>query len=146
MCVVEFFKGLFNGGTTVESKMEVHQGRLGFYPCTYETYRKLKKLNYYCDLWYRAKRKHYYWSRKLPHNRVTWVLDTDSPTTTWKGIPLPEPKCCSFLDEHDVRACVANNYHLARMPSKRSEDVKHLSMSISDIDKLLHDIELWHQQ
>ncbi len=152
MGVFDFVKGLFSGGTQMEAVKEVDkladgvfQARLGFYPCAYETYRKLKMLNYYCSLWERADRKHYFWSRKLPHNRVTWVLDTDSPTTKWKAVPKPEPKCCPMLDK-DTRYIISKNFQRARMPKADAASVNQLSMTLTEIDKLLASVEKWHAE
>ena len=49
---------------------EVHKGRWGFYPCDYETYKKLKQLHKWHEQAVRDWSNWCRWDRKEPQNRV----------------------------------------------------------------------------
>jgi len=117
----------------------VIKGRWGFYPCEYEVYRKLKKLN---AAYYKSERReaeYLRWCRKEPQNRVIrkkirnekkQVVGYEAP------IPRPEPKRYPNLF-----ADVLYNYHLSRMPVAKEEDVKPLTISMKELDSLIVRLE-----
>lgn len=119
--------------------MNVVKGRWGFYPCEYEVYRKLKKLN---AASYKAERRegeYNRWLRKEPQNRVirkkirnekNQVIGYEAP------IPRPEPKRYPNLF-----ADIWSNYQRSRMPCQKAEDVKPLTISLEELDKTLARLE-----
>lgn len=90
---------------STQQQVKVHQGKYGYYVCSYEEYLFLKDAH---KLFYRAivdRRRWQRWARKDPDNRlrrVKDVHDAEAKITNWKEIPIPEPRCF-HLDEHDMR-------------------------------------------
>jgi hypothetical protein len=132
--------------TTTATKNDVYQSRFGFHPVDYETCRKLKTLHkrywetvYAVARWMR-------WDRKTVHQHG------------------PEPKYCTvFVEEQGhwqrfknrdgytgKKYCqktlndqgVVEAYHQARMP-KKADDVKPISISPEEIDRLYNEVEDW---
>jgi hypothetical protein len=123
----------------------LHQSRWGWHPCSVEVCRKLKKLNHYCELYYRASAAHGRWSRKLPKNRVRKGKWLPLPVGKWEQIPVPEPKLCPWLLDYKTRDRIAADYYDARMPQKDAGKVRCLYMTVEEIDKLLADVESWYK-
>lgn len=140
---------------------EIHKGRWGFYPCSYETYRKLKELNklYTKALHQLADWKR--WYRKQPQNRVFRCpkRNEDGHVIGWNTKPRPEPELHPLflikekylehwfdgvyyksgismdrvnLSKHHIN----DDYYKARFPKQDKESVKPLSINLQMIDEL----------
>lgn len=146
----------------------IHEGKYGFYPCTWETYQKLKVINVAYNrakhdlaIWQR-------WERKDPHNRVARpkVKDAEGRVVGYgKDIVLPEPEVSSVFCEATIKKYDKNgryvkeglpdyklkdyrieeDYRRARYPVQAEEAVEFLSMSMETIDWLYQAI-LTHAQ
>ena len=85
-----------------ETANQVHQGKYGYYPCSRETFLKLKKLNaaltrakHSAAAWYR-------WARKAPQNRVIreYIRNEQGQKTGFSIIgQMTEPKINIFFSE-----------------------------------------------
>lgn len=114
------------------------EGKWGFYPCEWATYRKLKQLNMALTRARRLAANWNRWDRKLSHNRVMrkkirneagQVVGFEAP------VPMPEPPLCPVFGlsrREDIEA----DYRKARYPVGK-EDVKPLALSLAEIDRLL---------
>lgn len=124
-----------------ELKMNKHvQAKWGWYPCAYELYRKLKRLNL---LAFEARRRDAAWerwNRKLPHNRVIWRHHKGGLKE--KIGPMLEPVCAP-IDLKMMDAIYAD-YRSARYPVENENQVKNLMLTEVQIDALLADLEKWY--
>jgi hypothetical protein len=69
------------------TKTQVHQGKYGFYPCSHETFLKVKAFHWYTYLDLRATNRLKRWEARLPKNRQGSrpgePLGTDNETYQW---------------------------------------------------------------
>lgn len=119
------------------------KGRWGWYPCDYETYRKLKRLNFLAFQCLRRLGEHARWERKDPKNRV--IRTRNGPRRDGHPLlvvgPLPEPVLGPIL--RVTANAIAADYRLARFPSD-TEDVVPLSSGMGLLDSLLALAEEWY--
>lgn len=137
-------------------KMTAVQGRWGFYPCSYELYRKLKRLNYLCLLARQRLAAWERWNRKLPENRIlrkytSYQSQTDGRWYREMTVlgPMPEPELApGVAGTFDLRLLdvIYTDYRNARFPKASAAEVKPLTLSESKIDSLLASLEEWAQQ
>lgn len=121
--------------------MTAIKGRWGFYPCSYEVYCLLKRVNFLAlqiriirAAWKR-------WSRKDPDNRVVWQHHQGGMRT--KIGMMPEP----FLPPFDVDPnTIFEDYRRARYPVQTESEVKGISLSLDQIKDLLEKLEYWITQ
>jgi hypothetical protein len=129
-------------------KLEVHEGRWGFYPCDKETYFKLKELHKFymkaVQLEYQWQR----WDRKDPDNRVIkrHVRNAKGQKIGSMVVgPMPEPKRFSpfYKDGFLEHAEIMVDYQNAKKPKSKKEDVKPLLLSKDQIGLLLAKAKDW---
>ncbi|MCI0639055.1 MAG: hypothetical protein L0Y72_20620 [Gemmataceae bacterium] len=128
----------------------MHQGRWGYYPCSFDAFQKLKELN---KLWEKAKRQRAAWQRwirKLPHNRVSRPRLCDERGRTigyGSPIPLPEPVLhpafCRKVQlpsgRWDVElrdVGIESAYRLARHPKATPDAVVPLPVALEEVHRL----------
>lgn len=138
----------------------VFEGKFGFYPCDYETFKKLKELKkaywqtvYKLGAWFR-------WNAKLPENRVRTRRTKDAVgRVSGREIvgPWEEPQFCpafgkpagrhwnmkTTVPQHLSDHGILNAFEFARMPKKTAEEVTPLKISEDQINKLLEEVRSW---
>jgi hypothetical protein len=139
----------------------IHKSKWGFHPCSYETYRKLRKLNALYGEALKQLAQWNRWNNKAPHNRVIRkkIRDSKGHTVGYQApIPWDEPEIDSiFLDrkEKKVYGHQGHSYKHGIMvpyyelldygipedyrrcyPVATAEEVQPLSISESEIDRL----------
>lgn len=118
--------------------IETFESRLGWHPCDYATYKKLKKLNYMLHLNKQQYSKHTRWLRKRSWNRILWkkIKDANNRPIGWQNLgPAPEPKFFIFSLKEQQE--ILTSYTRARMPKKSKDEVRPLTLSIDQINALL---------
>lgn len=136
-----------SGGQT----MATVKGRWGFHPCSYELYRKLKRLNLLAFAALRRAAQHERWERKDPQNRRIFVgcKGYDKPikkrevskiNRVYK--PWPEPVLAPI--DRDMVDLIAADYRNARTPVAEESQVKPLILNEQRIDSLLAAMEKWY--
>jgi hypothetical protein len=95
---------------------EIHKNRFGYYPCSWETYRKLKRLNYLRIESLISNARWNRWNRKQPQNRYG-----------------QEPYRMHFGDHIQIY----EDYQNARYPKQTASEVKPIILAQSQIDTLL---------
>ena len=138
--------------TPTQENPKIHQGRWGYYPCSHETYLKLKRLNKHYEralhqvaCWNR-------WNNKHPQNRVLrrWTKDAQGRKNGFEVIgPAPEPRLVEAMTEVVVRPgwkflamkCVdiTQEYRKARYPATTPDKIRPLSITIEKIDAMLRE-------
>jgi hypothetical protein len=134
-----------------------HQSRWGWYPCDYETFLCLKKLNARCLKALRGFAAWRRWQRKMPHNRVLreTILDDQGCKAGSRVVgPRPEPPLDPlFCTRHPVtryhgpgtpageRVCfsdlgIPRAYGSARRPVAAEALVRPLELSRDEIRRL----------
>lgn len=126
------------------------KGRWGYYPCSYETYRKLKRLNWLALQALKVDKQWNRWDAKMPHNRFfrkrikdengrvigrEWALDENG-----NKIPWPEPNTFKGVFPSSLEA----DYRSARYPAPTPEAVKPLQTDEEAIDSCLAKAESWY--
>lgn len=92
--------------TAVRAPQQPIRGRWGYYPCTYETWRTLKRLRL---LWFVTVRRQAAWTRwyrKQAQNRVVRrrLCDAAGRPVGWERLgPRPEPRVPAFMIQQDWR-------------------------------------------
>jgi hypothetical protein len=140
------------------SEQKVYEGRWGFYPCDYETYRKIKLLH----KWYWEAIRDWAnwcrWERKEPQNRVIKrkVKDSKGNTVGREVVgPKPEPVVCPhFLRNgkpspwYGVESHGLGTYYaMARYPKKTAEEVKHFgSHELKRLMDLYDKVVSWREE
>ncbi len=141
------------------------KGKYGWYPCDWETYRKLKALNMDYDKALHQKAAWDRWDRKEPQNRVmrAKLKDNNGKVVGYAApVPLPEPALTSlfckkvvknvkwgkkgqyYKDGKDetfvemVTMPIFEDYWKARYPVAGEEGVSPLSLKL-DVIKELYD-------
>ncbi len=135
--------------STVEQPVKdatVHQGRWGFYPCDYDTYRKLKRLNFLAIACHARTCEHARWERKEPQNRV-WVSRPAKGTPGRRAAtvvlgPKQEPVKGPIKDW----GIITGDYRKARYPKPDAASVEPLTLLQFQIDTLLQIAEDWYAQ
>jgi hypothetical protein len=139
------------------------KGRYGWYPCDWETFKKLKELNKALTKARHQKAAWERWYRKMPHNRVmrTKLKDSNGRTVGYAApVPMPEPKLCPLFcekytkkvqwDKHHVyhkggveetfvdltTLPIEKDYRLARYPAPAEEACEPLSLQADVINEL----------
>jgi hypothetical protein len=148
----------------------VHQSRWGFHPCSRETDRKLRFLNYVYSLAVQKAAAWKRWNRKAPQNRVAQprIRDAAGRVVGYAApIPLKEPAICPVfsrlvtkvvqwhptkgydrggiewtLPETDTHR-VGEAAQLARTPVALPAHVKPLPLSEARIDELVAEAKAW---
>ncbi len=129
--------------------MTTHKSRFGFHSCSYETFRKLKRLNFLGLAALRRSAEWERWNRKLPQNRKRYVGGKEGyegvkknnvPKSHRVYVPWTEPDTFYMSD----RELVLEDSRNARRPVEKETDVKPLKMSEAAIDKLLAEMEKWY--
>jgi hypothetical protein len=116
---------------------EVSQSKWGFYPCCWQTYQKLRVLNFLGLLCLRQEAAYERWARKLPGNRV---IRKQGKVLLEKPIPIPEPKSPALFNigaEKKDQWKVGNSYRTAKYPKATAAEVEKLDISPARIDELL---------
>ena len=125
---------------TTKTKQETHESRWGFHSCSYETYQKLRKLNYWSFLTKKAQARHDRWYRKEPQNRVirkTLCNELGQKIGSEVVGTAPEPKVPDlFRDSLSIQKVIEKDYRAAKFPVGKEEDVTPLSLEISAINDL----------
>lgn len=141
----------------------IYQGRWGFYPCDWETYRKLKELNKALTKARHQKAAWERWNRKMPHNRVmrAKLKDSSGRTVGYAApVPMPEPELCPLFCEKYTKKVqwdrqhvyhkngveetfvdlttlpIEQDYRLARYPAPAEEACSPLSLKVDEINEL----------
>lgn len=139
-----------------DMSQQVHKGRWGFYPCDYETYRKIKELHKW---YYQAVRdwaNWCRWERKDPKNRVIrkYHRDKDGNKVGYEIVgPRPEPPVCPHFYDGKLRSwCgpdefgIVAAYRNARYPKPTEKDVVPFSESKLDFLMKLHaQVASWYE-
>lgn len=97
---------------SVQVERQIHKGRWGFYPCSYETYALLRELARLHRAAYKDFRCWVRWSRKSPANRVHWakIRNELNQPIGWKNEgPVAEPNAGNRFFVKSTNAS-ANNY------------------------------------
>jgi hypothetical protein len=143
--ITKFIKTVAAQVVKTEPTQPTHtvQGRWGWYPCDYDTYRKIRKLYGYYLKSLRMDAAHARWARKEPQNRVLKrkVLDAQGRVCKREtvlgedGQPVmrPEPPIMRVPISHFVE----EDYRNAKMPKATQADVQPLKLSLSSIDQQL---------
>ena len=128
------------------------KGRWGYYPCTFETWRALKRVRL---LWFRTVRRQAAWTRwhrKQPQNRVIrWRLrDSARRPVGWEQLgPRPEPLVPPFMVVEDWRGRFVTHewvdalYREARRPLPEPRPVWD-GQTIARIVELARKLEDWY--
>lgn len=141
----------------------VHEGKYGFYPCDWATYRKLKELNMAYDRALHLKAQWERWDRKEPQNRVIRAKIKDSADRVvgyQVAVPMAEPEICPVFcrkfvkrvqwdkkhlyhkDGKDetfvemIKLPIYEDYRKARYPAPAEEACGPLSLKLEEIDEL----------
>jgi hypothetical protein len=120
------------------------KGRWGYYPCTYELYCKLKRLNFLALC---ARKRHAVWERwdrKFPENRVSHPPKGTPNRRKTALAPLPEPVLAPDGLYGLSRDYIEESYRAARYPVNTPEEVIPIKFSEDRISKLLTEAELWY--
>lgn len=134
------------GHANVRMDKPVFQNKFGFYPASYETYKKLKRLNFIREVALHQDAKYKRFLKKKPHNRVfKHKIHTNSADgfkhTTVVKILLQEPFPPIYI--HPI---FNYNYTLARYPKKTRDEVVSLTVPLELIDQSLEKAEKWYSQ
>jgi hypothetical protein len=116
-----------------ETTTNVFKGNLGFYPCSFETMKKLKEINKYFHWMEGRKTQIERMMRKLPHNRLKKypVLDKNGVFTGFEYKPWVQPEVCEYPSG------LYNNVQRARTPKLTAESVVPLDWTEEHIDNLV---------
>ena len=122
----------------------VHETRWGFVPCSYELYKKIKRLNFlYCkNLKELGRHRRFY--RKEPQNRVRkeYTFNENGQRNGYTTKPLSTPTPCEVFDSHGTVPCC---YEMARRPVSSPEAAPELPYTEEVIDSMLAEAELWYK-
>ena len=118
---------------------EVHKGRFGYHPCSYETFCKLRFLNGLYQQSLRRRATWNRWNRKAPHNRfhrlkvrdesgrvVGYEFDPDGKR--YLKIAVLEPTVCPIFNEITEKLShydAHGSYHGQKIPVKCVEVLSH---------------------
>jgi hypothetical protein len=135
-----------------------------FVPCDRDTYRKLKRIRHLAAFAEVDRRRWDRSQRRLPKNRV-FIRRRGSavvrePVDALRMIFAPfyglrlashaggmcaaYPPDARLAEESELMARFMNDYHSARHPVANPADIRPLSLSATEIDALLQQIELWN--
>ena len=127
------------------TKNSVFESRFGFHPVDYETFRKLKQLHkLYWQTVYDVAR----WERL---NRKTVTKNVPEPL--YCSVFVEEKHCyTSYINKDGHRGVkfhskkvndhgVIQAYQSARMPKESSDDVEPIHISISEIEKMISQLQ-----
>lgn len=139
------------------------QGKWGYYPCDWETYRKLKELNMAYTKAMHEKAAWERWDRKEPQNRVIRgkLKNSSGQVVGYQApLPMPEPELTSIFCKKVVKKVIwgkkgqyykdgkeetfveltdlpiYEDYRKARYPVVEEEGVTGLSMKLDLINEL----------
>lgn len=116
----------------------VYQGRFGFYPCDYETYRKLKRLNFLLLKSRIQAAAQERWDRKQPQNRVIrYRVGKMNPVFSER----PRPRPLGIKISKNDAAAIEIDYRNARYPKPTAENAHPLRLNHQQIDDLLERAE-----
>lgn len=136
-------------------------GETRYWACDHATYLKLKRINHLFQHAIHMNAVHDRWYAKLPHNRVIHTYSTNEQNQR-NGItatrPIPEPKLyegdhpdCAMRTVAPIKEnyrpstyIVVEDYERARTPHCNQSDVRALNSSISEINRVLTDLETWY--
>lgn len=141
----------------------VHKGRWGYYPCSYETYLKLKELYQYYLLSLTRRAEWTRWARKQPQNRVIrrWLRDSQGRRNGYEIVgQREEPKLIPLLTSKQpvkdylgkdlgvenvvvTSTPIEINYRRARFPVSEANAVQPLTMTETEIDQILESLRSW---
>ena len=144
--------------------MNAHQGKFGWYPCDWATYRKLKALNLVYFKALQGKKRWERWERKDPKNRTIRgkLKDSAGRVVGYKApLPMPEPEICPIFCEKivtKVNFCknginitevarvviedsLYDDYRNARYPKATKEEVQPLSLNLDTINQLYNKLK-----
>lgn len=137
----------------VPQKNSIVQGKYGYYPCSYETYQKLKTLNKHFEKAQHQAACWDRWNNKQPQNRVVrrWTRDAQGRRNGFEIVGrAAEPEMVAPLQEVVCRPgwrfiamkCVdiTQEYRKARYPVDSADKVKPLSITVEEIDALLKEL------
>jgi len=134
-----------------KTKMAITQGRWGFYPCSYELFTKLKRLNKLALLALRKLAEHERWSRKKPHNRLIYIgcLEVREPIKK-RMVPKLSRQYKPWLEpilapiDGEMIRIIDNDYRNARIPVADASKVRSLVLNEQRICSLLAAMEKWY--
>ncbi len=140
----------------------VHQTRWGYVATDYETYQKLRRLQYLDLLSQKAAAARWRWDRKEPQNRIEhhWVRNAEGQKIHCiEGDPIPEPKCgyYRFMDSSDIKVegrwsaltwgeAIYEDYRSAKYPKATAEEVEPIRLTKEQIDEMLKEAEVWYTE
>jgi hypothetical protein len=140
-----------------------HEGKYGWYPCDWATYRKLKELNMAYTKAMHEKAAWERWDRKEPQNRVIRgkLKNSKGQVVGYQApIPMPEPELTTFFCKKVVKnvkwgkkgqyykegkdetfvelvdSSVPKDYRNARFPVAGQEGVTPLTLTLETINVL----------
>lgn len=125
------------------------QGRWGFYPCSREHYKKLKRLNWLVLQCRRQDAAYRRWERKATQNRRIFIggkngwetaKKRDVPKMHRAYKPAPEPVMAEIYPPQ--MEYIERDYRSARYPQTEAE-VKPLIFGSEYVDATLQTLELW---
>jgi hypothetical protein len=121
----------------------VYETRFGFVPCSYDLYKKIKRLNFlYCQhLRVEGAAKRYF--RKEYQNRKIRkpVFNHKGHKVSYKISPMPYPTLCEGGMSRDITLC----YERARRPVASEKSVPKIPFSEEQVDKMLKKAEEWYR-
>lgn len=147
---------------TITQTENVHQTRWGYVATDYETYQKLRRLQYLVLLSSIAEAKHYRWDRKQPQNRFThrWVRNEKGQKIKCikdSRIPSPKHGYDTFWIQSKIQASsdpfsyflriyelIIEDYQRAKFPKSTIEEVKPIKLTKQQISDMLEDAEAWY--
>lgn len=126
---------------------EAYKSKWGYHPCDYETYQKLRKINYVRYLSVKMQASWNRWRRKEPQNRVIrkWTKNENNQKTGYEIIgPRPEPaRCLVFSDKWNLIYAIEHDYANAKIPRANKENVQPLRLSKDEINELYEECTEW---
>lgn len=138
--------------STTTSTFVPVQGRWGFYPCSWEHYKKLKRLNWLVLQVRRQDAAYKRWERKQPQNRRIYLgfkyggVITPAPKRStskcWRAYkPAPEPIMAEIYPLQ--MEYIERDYQSARYPQGEATLVKPLIFGTEQVDAYLQLLEQW---
>jgi hypothetical protein len=118
--------------------VQYHQSRWGFHTCSYEDFKKIKLLYKHYWMAKKAKAAYHRYYNKLPHNRV---IRKQNGQVLFTPIPMPVPFFPSIYENILRKNIAPLIYQQARHPHPTPDYVKPLTVSMSQVNEWLVEIE-----
>lgn len=127
--------------------IETHKGRWGYYPCSYETYLKLKRLNHFLMLSRIQTARWFRWGRKAEHNRTGEQPNVPPVFFYSDNLSFYEKNFSWTNHDKIVRSkkelmrSIEQDYANARYPKQTADEVTSLELRSERIDSMLSELE-----